>query len=156
MNYNVSSCKTCALFGHRKYVRLDQNELYMAVLELVKSGVSTFYVGTHGDFDALAYSTLVKIKRQFDIKIFLVFTNAQIFKTDNGVKINDIYPDAECISFEVEQLHFKQRIIETNKYIVNKSDIVLCYVNLNEITSGARRAILYAMHKNLPVINLFK
>ena len=149
--------KTCVLFGHRRFVHLKENELYSALIELVNGGVHIFYVGTHGDFDRLAYSVLVRIKKEFDIKIFLVFTSSQIFKkTGCGTTVNNIYSSAECISFAVEHLHYKRRILESNKLMVDKSDIVLCYVDMNNTTSGARKAVLYAQKKNLPIINLFK
>ena len=48
------------------------------------------------------------------------------------------------------------RDIRDRVKMVDESDVVICYADMEQIRSGARRAIKYAMKQEKEVINLFK
>lgn len=39
--------------------------------------------------------------------------------------------------------------------MIDESDLIICFANLNDITSGARKGVLYAKKRNKKIINLF-
>ncbi len=71
-------------------------------------------------------------------------------KNDN--KINNY----DCISYPIEHLHFKQRITETNKFMIEDANFIVCYVDTDITNSGAKKAVNYANKQNKIVINLYK
>ena len=146
----------CALFGHRMLASGYEDKLRLELNKLILRGVKTFYVGTHGDFDTLAYKLLREIKQRYaDVKILLVFTSNKIFEKINGYYLTEYFPNTECISFFVEDKFYKARITETNKQMVDNSDIILCCVNLENKSSGAGKAVKYAIKHGKEIINVF-
>ena len=67
----------------------------------------------------------------------------------------DLYKDVQTMLYDIENVHFKNQIIVSNKKMVDDSNLIICYVNMNKHKSGAKRAILYAIKQNKPVINLY-
>ena len=50
----------------------------------------------------------------------------------------------------------KNRIIFSNKKMIDDCDLVVCYVNMKVSKSGSRTAINYAIKQKKKIINLFK
>ena len=143
--------KVCALFGHRQIIRNKDvcQKLEKILDKLIKKGISTFFVGTHGDFDKIALSVCQKKKMEFDININLVFTSLSNLNNTN------IPTEVNSVIFDVEEEYFKQRIILTNKKIIDISDIIIIYYNSNKSVSGVSYALNYALKKNKKIINIY-
>ena len=57
--------------------------------------------------------------------------------------------------FEIEDLHYKQRITTSNKKMIDSCDTLICYVDPNAWKSGAKTTMNYAQKKGLKIINLY-
>ena len=57
--------------------------------------------------------------------------------------------------FEIEDLHFKRQITESNKRMIDGCDVMICYVDTKRYRSGAKTALNYAKRKGLTIINCY-
>lgn len=118
----------------------------------IVDGVKFFYVGTHGEFDEMVLSVCCELKREYeDIKIFVVLTNI-------SKKTLEHYSDCglyETIIFNIEEIYYKRRIEYSNKIMVERSDVIICFLNVSTFNSGTQKIIKYAKKLNKPIINVF-
>ena len=155
--------KTIAFFGHSQI--LNTNEIRKRILktlkEVIPQGYTRLLIGCHGDFDNLALSTCVEFRNNYNqnIKINVVLTNlSYLNKTEFGYSKINFYKEINCDTFfyDIEKLHYKNRIIFSNKKMVEDSDLIICYVDNNSYRSGAKKAVQYAIKQNKKIINLFE
>lgn len=64
--------------------------------------------------------------------------------------------NCETLFYDIEDVHFKNRITVSNKKMIDDSDMIICYVDMTSYKSGAKNAIKYAMKKNKTVVNLYR
>lgn len=152
---------TISFFGHRNLWGRDiKDRLYNEVAKFVQTNEEiSFLIGTHGEFDSLTLSVARELRKIYhNIKITVVFTTLTILRRDSETEysIADYYDDVETMIYDIEDEHFKNRIIASNRRMVDDSDIVICYVDMQEYQSGAKRAVKYAIKQNKQVINIFK
>lgn len=151
--------KICSLFGHRRIWKQEEvkQKLKLELEKQIQNGFNRFLVGTHGDFDSIALSVLRDLRKIYqDIKISAVFTSLYPFKKDEfGFSISQLYEDVETFSYPIEDEYFKRQIIMSNRYMINDSDLVICYVNPKSYQSGAKLAMKYAKKNKKEVINLY-
>ena len=144
--------KICTFVGHSKFVkcRLNFEKLKSTLEELINEGVDNFYIGTHGEFDTLCLNACVSLKEKYShIAIFKVFSYiSQILKEPKMKNIDNI-----C--FDIEHIHFKQKITKSKELMIDKSDIIICYVDEEITHSGAKNSLNYAKKKNKKIINLY-
>ncbi|MBQ9994334.1 MAG: hypothetical protein IJP17_06450, partial [Clostridia bacterium] len=57
--------KNCFLFGHADTPQFILPILEQAIEQATQNGITSFYVGYHGNFDRLATTALRKIKLQY-------------------------------------------------------------------------------------------
>lgn len=119
----------CTFFGHRNAPEEIKPKLKEILVDLIENqNVKMFYVGNHGAFDRMARKLLKELKEKYNFKYYIVL--AYIPKNnDYGDYGDTIYPD------EIGKTPYKYRIIERNKWMLAKSDIVITYVT--HITGGA-------------------
>ncbi len=157
-------CKRTAFIGHR-YV-FDENireKLYIAVEEEIKNGCNCFTMGTRGDFDKEALFICRELRQKYkEIKIEVVITSfAQIkpiliYDDVLGKEVFKPYDDVETVMYEIENLHFKKRITESNKQMIDACNTLICYVDEKCCrSSGAKKMFFYAKKKGLRIVNLF-
>ena len=155
--------KTVAFFGHRKIFDTDliKNQISEKIMGLTEQGFSHFLVGSHGDFDRLCLSACLEYKKRINnnIKISVVLTNLPFL--NNKSIINDkikFYENNDCetLFYDIEHVYFKNRIIFSNKKMIDDCDLVVCYVDMKVSKSGSRTAINYAIKQKKKIINLFK
>ena len=152
--------KTIALFGHRRLWGKDIRERLTNVIktEIEKYDEVNFLIGNHGDFDSLTLSVCRELRKSYpQIKITVVFTSLHIMvkHKDELFTTLDLYKDVQTMMYEIEEEHYKNQIVVSNRRMVDDSDLIICYVDMNEYRSGAKRAIKYAIKQNKPVINIF-
>ena len=152
--------KTCALFGHRKITNQKKVELKLTkkLEELILMGVGCFLVGLNGDFDKIAISILRMLKEKYSkINISIAVSDLSKLTIDKwGYSKLSAYKDFEILSYEIEKVYFKNRITFTNKKMVDQCDMVLCYVDFEKHSSGAKQAVLYAEKNLKTIINIFE
>jgi len=131
--------------GHRDFLPSDiEQRLRFAVQKEIDSGCRHFIVGSHGEFDRLALSVCKAMRQIYpDIKIEVAITS-----------FNQDYYDVETVMFEIEEVHYKRRIIESNKQMIDACDTLICYVRPNSWRSGAKEVLNYAQSNNKIIINI--
>ena len=119
--------------GHRDFLPSDiEQRLKFAVQKEIDSGCHNFIIGSHGEFDRLALSVCKSLRKIYpDIKIEVAITS-----------FNQKYSDVETVMFEIEEVHYKRRIIESNKQMINACDTLICYVRPNSWNSGAKASLV--------------
>lgn len=156
--------KRTAFIGHRNiYVDDIKDRLYSEVKkQIIENDCKIFIMGTHGDFDKLALRVCKELRKTYtDIKIEVVITSlkqiAPVKEFDIFCGDEKIYPyhDAKTIMYNIEKEHFKRKITESNKQMIDESDTLICYVNSTRTYGGAKTAYKYARKKGLAIVNLF-
>ncbi len=136
----------CSLFGHRDAPETIKSTLKTILLDLIENkNVNIFYIGNNGSFDRMAKELLKELKKSLNFNYYVVLAYIPP-KTDDVDYSDTIYFD------ELNFKPHKTRIIERNKLMINKADIVVTYVT--HITGGASRFKDYAIRKNKIVINI--
>lgn len=156
--------KKICFIGHRNIYIYNEirKKLYDTVAQEIKNGNKFFTMGTHGEFDNLALSVCRELKQIYkDIVIEVVFTS---FKQINPQISKDLiwgnekylpYKDVNTVMYNIEEEHFKRKIIASNQQMINNCDILICYVDTEKTYGGAILAYKYAKKKGLQIINLF-
>lgn len=151
--------------GHRKIYHRDLREkLYNAVEREIIGGCKEFIMGSHGDFDKEALSVCQELRQKYgDIKIKVVITSfAQIkpiviYDKVFGKEVYRPFDDVETTMFEIEEVHFKRKIIESNRRMIDECDRLICYVDsAYKGRSGALDIYNYAKKKGLHIVNLYE
>lgn len=137
----------CTFFGNRNATKDIMPQLYDNIEQIIKNGCRIFYVGNHGNFDAMVSKTLQQLKEKYDIKVYIVLAympNGNIIK----YKHNTILPTG------IEKVIPKFAIIYRNKWMIEKSNIIITYVR--DKFGGAAKFKEYAKNKNKTIIELYK
>ena len=150
--------KICSFFGHRS-IEITDDLSAMTATEITKSvdlGCRVFYFGGYGDFDALCYKIVTKLKEETPaLNIKRVYCVAQErylrkksphFKRENYDEVIYLTP-----SFEgwYKSIYFR------NRAMIDESDTVIFYAEERE-NSGAYKAFKYAKKKKgKRIVNLF-
>ncbi len=135
-------------FWHSDCCGLDENMLLKAIEELIMNGVKTFYVGNQGNFDSMVLGCLSKLNKtqqQFSYSVVLAYppTNNNGFDLYCGYSI---YPEG------LETVHPKYDIEKRNKWMIDRADYCLCYIN--HTWGGAYKFARQAKRRGLKVINM--
>lgn len=154
--------KTISFFGHSQIFNKNsvKEKLMNKLRELIPQGFSRLLMGCHGNFDGISLSTCLDYKKQFNdtIEINVVLTSFSFLKKDEyGNSQVDFYKEKGCdtIFYDIEEIFYKNRITYSNKKMVDDSDLIICYVDMNSYRSGAKTAVKYALRQNKKVINLY-
>lgn len=146
--------KSCAFTGHRKLgedfsVDLLEEKIRFVIDEL---GVKYFYCGMAKGFDLVACQTVAKIKKEKDVKIIACIPCPEQEKFFNK-KEKDLYKKMieQCDEIKIINEHyFKGCMLLRNKYMVDRSDIVISYIRENG--GGTRWTIEYALRNKKQII----
>ena len=151
--------KTIAFFGHRSLRGSDVRERLKKEIKSNLYGEVRCLIGTHGEYDRLALSICRELKNIYSqVNITVVFTTLNALnKGANGIYSGlDMYKDVDTLIYDIEEEYFKNQIVVSNKRMVDDSDLVICYVDMTENRSGAKRAVKYAIKQGKEVVNLFR
>lgn len=148
---------TVSFFGHRyidsfKTVENILKELIIRILR--EHEYVEFLVGRNGDFDQLVSSTIKRVKREYrgdncSHVLVLPYNSAEV--QDNEDSFSEYYDEIE-ICPESHAAHFKAAIQIRNRYMVDRSDLVICFVERN--SGGAYQTMQYALWCGKKVLNL--
>ena len=148
---------TITFFGHRLVLKADlRQKLYDCLNGILKKEKNIrFLIGTHGEFDSIALSVCRELRRVFSCKITVVFTSLSFLQKKGDYSLADFYKDVETLTYDIENVFYKKRIAVSNQKMVDESDVIVCYVDMNRTCSGAKKAVVYGIKKNKKIINLF-
>ena len=148
---------TVAFFGHR-YI---DNPLKMEELleEQIRKLINEkkyvdFLVGRNGEFDQCVSSTVLRVRknvRDDNSALVLVLPYPTAEYLNNEEYFHDYYTDVE-ISYEASKSHPKSAIQIRNREMVDRADLIICYVEHNE--GGAWQTVKFAIKQGKNVINL--
>lgn len=134
----------CTFFGHRDCPSGIRGKLQAEIDRLIcNHGVETFYVGTQGSFDRMAYAALVELRQRYRyIKVYRVLAympKLSVVAADRSVLDDTILPEG------IENAHPRYAIVIRNKWMIDRSDYVIAYVT--HTFGGAYQAVERAKKK---------
>ncbi len=154
--------KKVAFIGHRDAYRIT-DKLYNAIKNEIELGCNYFTMGTYGNFDEFALSACRELRQQgHKIRIEVVITSLNQIKPQISYDVifgKDVYrpySDVETVMYEIEMCHYKQKIIESNKRMIDSCDTLICYYDNRISFGGTRIAVKYAEKMGKQIINLFE
>ena len=148
---------TVCFFGHREIDNpLEvEEQLYDIVLHLLESKEYVeFLVGRNGEFDQLVSSTVRRVKRNYrddNSALMLVLPYLTAEYENNHQSFHEYYDEIE-ICQDATGGHYKAAIQVRNREMVDRSDLVVCYIEHN--SGGAFQTVQYAKKKNKEIVNL--
>ena len=137
--------QTVTFFGHRDTPKEIESALRLTLIDLIENKNATlFYVGNHGNFDAMVRRQLEDLSRTYPIKYYVVLAY---------MPSKNAEPDEHSILPEgIESVPRRFAINYRNKWMLNKSDIVVTYVTRN--FGGAVQFMNMATISTKVVINI--
>lgn len=148
---------TVSFFGHRQIENAleVENKLENIVHQLiVQNEYVDFLVGREGEFDLLASSVIKRAVTRYgqgNISFILVLPYMKAEYRDNEKSFLEYYDEVE-ICAEASQTHYKSAIQIRNRTMVNRSDLVVCYIEHKQ--GGAYKTIQYAEKQSCPIVNV--
>lgn len=148
---------TVAFIGHRYLDDIFRVEakLEAYIKELLQSHEYVeFLVGRDGEFDQAVASTVRRMKRavgECNSSLVWVLPYPTAEHENNMDSFHDYYDEVE-ICEESSKSHFKSAIQIRNRSIMDRADLVICFVNHK--SGGAFATLQYAMKKGKTIINL--
>jgi len=148
---------TVAFFGHRY---IDNPLKVEALLEeqirklINEKEYIDFLVGRNGEFDQCVSSTVLRVRKNVgddNSALVLVLPYPTAEYLNNEKYFHDYYTDVE-ISYAASVAHPKSAIQIRNREMVDRADLIICYVEENE--GGAYSTIKYAKKQGKSIINL--
>ena len=148
---------TVVFFGHRYIDNLLKVEelLEEQIRKLInEKEYVDFLVGRNGEFDQCVSSTVLRVRknvRDDNSALVLVLPYPTAEYLNNEEYFHDYYTDVE-ISYTASKAHPKSAIQIRNREMVDRADLVICYVESNH--GGAWQTVKYAMEQKKKVVNL--
>ena len=139
--------KSAVFIGHDDIFGLDHEKLEEAIEECIQKGVTQFYSGGQGGFDRAAARAVFQRKRENEkIKNVLVIPYLHFKVFDASLFDEILFPE------ELETCHYKAAILKRNRYMVDQSDVAVCFVRYSWGKSAKTHA--YALKKRMHIISL--
>lgn len=148
---------TISFFGHRQIDNVFVIEQHLETLIrelLITKEYVEFLIGRDGEFDQLVASTVRRCKRAIRddnsaLVLILPYTTAEY--RNNEQSFHEYYDEIE-ICAESAKCHFKSAHQIRNRSMVDRSDLVIFFVEHN--SGGAYQTMQYAKKSNANIINL--
>ncbi len=148
---------TASFFGHRQIdnVFVIEQRLQEIIQELlISKEYVEFLIGRDGEFDQLVASTVRRCKRTVrddNSALVLVLTYTTAEYRNNELSFHEYYDEVE-ICTETAEHHFKSAHQIRNRFMVDRSDLVVFCVERN--SGGAYQTMQYAKKANTNIVNL--
>lgn len=143
---------TCCFFGHKDTPSTIAPKLEMVLDDLiVNQGVESFIMGNQGHFDAMALSAVRKMKERYP---YITYNVVLAYMPGEKEGWPAYKPEETMYPEGLESVHPRFTISSRNKWLVEESDIVVCYIAHD--WGGAAQYVAKASKKGKQVINLYK
>ena len=138
----------CTFFGHRDCPSSIKPKLKQALVYLIETqSVDTFYVGTHGAFDAMVRSSLAELMQDYPhIRCTVVLAYLPAKKL--------AYPFPSLLPDGIEAAPKRFAISYRNKWMLKQSHFVVTYITHD--WGGAAQFASLAKKQKKTVLNLTK
>lgn len=148
---------TVSVFGHRIIEDFNRAEIKAEALIrdlILQKEYVEFLVGRNGDFDQIVSSTVKRFQRHIradnsSLVWVLPYTTAELRNHEESFQA---YYDEIEICDAAENSHPKRAYQIRNQQIVDRSDLVVFYVDHN--SGGAYQTMRYAQKKGKQIVNL--
>ena len=142
-----------SMFRHRQVndLRCIDDKLVPILKELIRTKpYVSFFIGRNGEFDKYAASVIKRTQKEAELKnsdmtLVLPYSVADI-------EYYEKYYDSVIIPECVHGAHSKAAISLKNRWMVERSDLVIVYVE--RVGGGAYKAMKYAERLKKDVINI--
>ncbi|MBQ6263653.1 MAG: hypothetical protein IJK58_09085 [Clostridia bacterium] len=142
---------TCTFFGHRYVPQKIEPTLRSTLIDLIEHHeVDLFYVGNHGDFDAMVRRVLRELSAKYPIRYHVVL--AYMPEKQDEYRLTD-YSDT-ILPEGIETVIKRFAINYRNKWMIEQSDFVVTYV-VHDSGSRAAQFKKLAGRKGKTIINLY-
>jgi len=141
------------LFGHRDlYISPNiEKKLYIILTDLIrKKPYIEFYIGRNGCFDIFAASIIKRAQRNIGHENSEMILT--LYRTEKNIEYYEKYYDNVIIPECVSKVHPKGAITKRNKWMIEESNLLICYVKHKK--GGAYTALKYATALEKDIINL--
>ena len=140
--------KVCCFFGHRDCPESALPALYAAVeCAILQEGITLFYVGREGAFDALAARVLLQMAEKYPhIQFFVVLAYYPRTPLMENLQSRTILADG------VESVPRRLAILRRNEWMLARSQTVIAYVTRS--FGGAAGFLQKARQGGKKVINI--
>ena len=151
------SIYTVSFFGHRyiEYGTEIENRLDKVLYDLItQREYVDFLIGRDGDFDILVSSAVKRVIQNYahgNAYFTLVLPYMKAEYRDNEKSYLEYYDEVEICS-ESAAAHPKSAIQVRNRNIVDRSDLVVCYIRHK--SGGAYKTIQYAEKQGKKIVNV--
>ncbi len=155
VNLHTGENKVIVTFcGHANFkgTKELENKILSILESLIGDNAAAFYLGGYGEFDIFAYYCCVKYKETHP-KVSIVFVTPYLSLEYQKNHLSCKKEKYDYIVYaETEAIPPKFAIIYRNKYMIEKANFVIAYVNHN--WGGAYKTLLYAKRKGKVIFNL--
>ncbi len=139
--------KKVTFIGHSECWNINKEKLESCIIDLITKGATTFLSGGMGNFDWLCARTVNNLRKNFpQIKNILVIPYLTFNIQNKEIFDEIIYPEG------LEKYHFKEAIIKRNKYMIDRSDYAVCFIEHE--WGGAAKTYKYAQKQGLKIMDL--
>ena len=112
---------TVTFFGHRDTPKETESTLRLTLIDLIENKNATvFYVGNHGNFDAMVHRQLEDLSKIYPIEYYVVLAYMPVKNADFNE--HTILPEG------IENVPRRFAINYRNKWMLDRADIVVTYV----------------------------
>ena len=124
---------------------MDREVLRLAIEDLIRDGVDTFYVGDQGQFDGMVYGCLKQLREEYPhICVSVVLAYLPIHRREGEDMSDAMYPEIEG--------HPRFAIERRNRWMIQRSDYCVCHIQ--HTWGGAYKFARMAKRRGLTVIDL--
>jgi len=142
-----------AFIGHREIndIRFIEDKIEELAIDLLcRYEYVEFNLGRNGEFDISAASAIKRVQKKYG-KENSSLTLILPYKSKDECFFEEFYDE---IVYPIDRsVHFKEAITKRNKWMMDNSDLLICYVE-QERKGGALTALNYATKQGLKIINL--
>ena len=144
---------TVSLFGEKEIddLRRLEDMLFYVVNDLIRTKPHvSFLIGRMGEFDEYAASLIKRVqseaKKPGSLTLVLPYSVGNMEDYEK-------YYDSVIIPTELQRAHHKSPLTQKNRYMIDRSDLVIVYAEDSE--GDVYAAMKYAQKLNIPIINLY-
>ena len=141
------------LFGHRDFNghRTLDKHLNVILKDIIRSKAYVeMYIGRNGEFDIYAASLVKQLQKETGKETNVLICVLPYL--DKNLKCYEEYYDEVMIPEDIGRTHPKGAITKRNRWMVERADLVICYVEREQ--GGAYTAMKYAKKLRKEIINL--
>ena len=150
---------TCCFTGHRKIPPEERagitDRLERVIVSLYQQGIRAYEAGGALGFDALAASTVIRLRRDYpDMKLILILpcqTQTRGWRPEDVAEYERIKAQADEVFYTAQQ-YTRGCMHKRNRYLVDHSSVCVCY--LTRDSGGTAYTVGYAKKQGLNVVNI--